>query len=290
MTDRRSSDRAAWRGHLARAVGAITLAALAACGPATLPPGDQVPDASEEQNRSVHRLNVALDRALVGPASDGFGDAIPQPVRRGVSNFASNLSQPGYVLNNLLQLRLEDAARNTLRFAVNSTIGLGGLLDPASDMGLDAEETDFGETMHVYGFPEGDYVVLPVLGPSTTRDTVGMVVDFALNPLRHVAQPPESHYITAARIAGRLNTRHEFAGSVEGVLYDSEDSYLQMRSLYLQNRRYELRGDTADGYFDPYIDPYAEGDAADDAVAAADPMTDPYYDPYSDPYFDPYAQ
>ncbi|WP_084613864.1 MlaA family lipoprotein [Roseicyclus elongatus] len=246
-----------------------------------------IEDAHEAQNRSAHALNLALDRALVGPASDGYGDAIPQPVRRGVSNFASNLSQPGYVLNNLLQLRLDDAARNTLRFAINTTVGIGGLFDPAGEIGLTAEETDFGETMHVYGLPEGDYVVLPVVGPSTTRDTVGMVVDFALNPLRHVVDPPESAYLTLARIGAGVDSRYEFGSTVEDVLYGSQDSYLQMRSLYLQNRRYELRGDDPSAYLDPYL----EGDTAQAGPApSADPLADPYYDPYSDPYFDPYAQ
>jgi phospholipid-binding lipoprotein MlaA len=127
-----SSPRRTARGRWTRWIGAGALAALTACGPASLPPGDTVEDASEAQNRSVHRLNVALDSALVGPAADGYGNAVPQPVRRGVSNFASNLNQPGYVLNDLLQLRLEDAMRNTLRFAINSTVGLGGLLDPAT--------------------------------------------------------------------------------------------------------------------------------------------------------------
>jgi phospholipid-binding lipoprotein MlaA len=258
---------------------AAGLCGLVACGPATLPPGDSIEDANEAQNRAVHRLNVSLDRALVGPTADAYGNAVPEPVRRGVQNFASNLSQPGYVLNNLLQLRIDDAAQNTLRFAINSTVGIGGLFDPASALGLPAEETDFGETMHVFGLGEGDYHVLPVLGPSTTRDSVGRVVDFALNPLRHVADPPEIYYLTGARALAGVGARSRFSGSIDDVLYNSEDSYTALRSLYLQNRRFQLRGDDAE-LFDPY---------SDETVAAA-PEEDAYYDPYSDPYFDPYGQ
>lgn len=252
---------------------------MAACGPATLPPGDTIEDANEFQNRATHRYNLALDRALVGPAADTYGTAIPEPVRRGVQNFASNLNQPSYVLNNLLQFRVGDAAQNTLRFAINSTIGIGGLFDPASAMGLAAAETDFGETMHVYGLGEGDYHVLPILGPSTTRDSVGRIVDFALNPLRAVVPSPEVEYLIAARAIPGIGARGEFASSIDDVLYNSEDSYVALRSLYLQNRRFELRGGD-----DDLFDPYSEG------AAATGTESDEYFDPYVDPYFDPYGQ
>ncbi|MCU4652491.1 VacJ family lipoprotein [Roseibacterium sp. SDUM158016] len=268
------------RGGLAALFG-LALAALAACSPAPLPPGDRIADASEDQNRAVHRFNVALDRALVGPAANAYGDVIPRPVRRGVGNFASNLSQPSYVLNNLLQLRIDDAAKNTLRFAINSTVGIGGLFDPATALGLPAEVTDFGETLHIYGVGEGDYHVLPVLGPSTTRDSVGRVVDFAMNPLRHVVDPPQSTYLLGARALGAIGTRSELGGAIDDILYGSEDSYAALRSLYLQNRRFELGG----GGADPYADPYVAGGETGVPEAGADP----YLDPYADPYFDPYA-
>jgi phospholipid-binding lipoprotein MlaA len=265
-----------------RSFSMLCLLAVAACGPATLPPGDTIEDANEMQNRAVHRFNVAVDRALVGPGAGDRDPVIPRPIRRGVGNFASNLSQPGHVLNNILQFRIDDAAKNTLRFAINSTIGIGGLFDPATAMGLDAEETDFGETLHVYGFGEGDYHVLPILGPSTTRDSVGRVVDFAMNPLRHVVDPPEIYYLAGARVAGGFVAQSELRGTIEDVLYGSEDSYIVLRSLYLQNRRFELGGGGgADAYADPYV---AVGESGVPEAGA-----DPYYDPYSDPYFDPYA-
>lgn len=269
-----------------RSLGRSSVFALAicvtACGPATLPPGDQIADADEARNRAAHATNIALDRALLDPTATAYGNSVPGPLRTGVSNFASNLNQPGYVVNNLLQLRLGDAAQNTLRFALNSTLGVAGLFDVATALGVPEEETDFGETLHIYGVGEGDYVVHPVLGPSTTRDSIGMVVDFALNPLRHFVDTPESYYSTGASIASGLNSRFEFDGTIDSLLYESADSYAQLRSVYLQQRRFELGGaDLA------YEDPYANADpaAAADAVAS-----DPYYDPYSDPYFDPYAQ
>lgn len=259
------------------------IAALAACGPAPLPPGDTVADSQEAQNRATHRFNLALDRTLVGPTADAYGDAIPRPVRRGVANFASNLSQPGYVLNNLLQVRIGNAAQNTLRFAINTTLGIGGLFDPATALGVPAEETDFGETMHVYGLGEGDYHVLPVFGPSTTRDSVGMVVDFALNPLRHMAEPPHSTFLSGTRVLSRFGDRHDYAGTIDDILYDSSDSYLQMRSLYLQNRRYELGGGSEVVYAAP-------GDATGDATGTSEAGADIRSAPYADPYLDPYSR
>ncbi len=267
------------------ALGGVLVAGVTACGPATLPPGDQIEDQYEARNRAAHELNLSLDRAVLGPTSDAYGNGIPEPVREGVSNFASNLNQPSYVVNNLLQFRLGEAAQNTLRFAINTTVGLGGLFDPATAIGVPAESTDFGETLHIYGVGEGDYIVHPVLGPSTSRDTVGMVVDFVLNPLRHYIDTPESYYLTATSVASGLDSRYQFDGTIDSVLYESADSYAQLRSLYLQQRRFELGGssDAGFGYEDPYTADHPA--AAAEAVAA-----DPYYDPYSDPYFDPYAQ
>ena len=267
--------------RLRAGLAAAGLAALAACGPAALPPGDSIVDADEAQNRSVHRFNVALDRAIVGPASRGYGTAVPEPVRQGVDNFASNLAQPSYVLNNLLQLRLGQATHNTLRFVINSTVGLGGVLDPASAIGLDARETDFGQTLHIYGVPEGDFVMLPVFGPSTTRDTVGLVVDIATNPVRHVLPAPESRYVAGAEVLDRFGDRYRLGDTFDSILYESADGYAQLRSLYLQNRRFELGGPVLsfDGAADDiYADPYGE-------TAASAPS-----DPYLDPYIDPYAQ
>jgi len=241
------------------AIGAM--AGLAACGAATLPGEGVINDPAEVQNRAVYDFNVAVDRTLVRPASVGAATVLPQPVRQGIGNFASNLDQPRYVLNNLLQLRFEEALQNTWRFAINSTIGLGGLLDPASGIGLYEADTDFGETLHVWGAPEGAYVVLPILGPSTSRDTVGFVVDRAMNPVRFFVETPESYYASAATIGSALDTRYRFGDTIDELYYDSADGYGAARILYLSNRRFELRGAAQDDYFDPYTDAYEDPNA-----------------------------
>ena len=104
----------------------------------------------------------------------------------------------------------------------------------------------------------GLFVVLPVLGPSTSRDTVGFVVDRAMNPVRFFVEPPESYYATAAGIGGALNTRYRFSDTIDELYYESADGYAAARILYLSNRRFELRGEAQDDYFDPYTDTYED--------------------------------
>lgn len=232
---------------------------FAACGPAPAPQGINDPD--EAANRQVHALNLTVDRTVLRPLARAVtGDGPPGPVGAGIGNFADNLNGPGRVVNNLLQGRIGPAAENTLRFAFNSTFGLAGVLDPASVLGLNGTDTDFGETLHVWGAGEGTYVELPFIGPSTERDVVGMAVDFLINPVRILVPPPESNIGTAAKIASTIGDRGRYSDTVDSILYDSADGYAQARLLYLQNRRFELGQSGVDdtAFEDPYEDPYAE--------------------------------
>ena len=268
--------------------GLACLALLTACGPAPVASG--ISDPYEEENRGRHGFNRALDQAFLRPAARGYGTAVPVPVQRGINNFADNLDTPRDVVNNILQLRLVKATANSVRFLINSTVGIGGIFDPATAMGLPADETDFGETLHIWGVPEGNYTELPFFGPSTNRDAAGIVVDQVLNPLRWILPTPERFIDTFGDVASGLGTRNRHGELIDSILYESADSYAQARLLYLQNRRFELGGQAQDTYLDPYADPedpYADPDtaAAPGAAAAA-----PASDPFSDPYFDPYAE
>ncbi|WP_245890682.1 MlaA family lipoprotein [Albidovulum aquaemixtae] len=230
------------------------LCVLAAC---TAPePGAEFNDPFEEQNRAVHAENVSLDRTLFGGGKPDKKRLLPQPVAEGLGNVADNLSMPGAVVNSVLQGRPAPALRNTFRFAINSTIGIAGIFDPATAMGIDAEDTDFGETLHVWGAPEGAFLVLPVAGPTTERDLAGKVVDVFLDPVGAVVGEPETYYIAAAKLGGKIADRQRFSDTVDSILYESADSYAQMRLLYLQNRDFEL-GIEAD-VFDPFEDPYGQ--------------------------------
>lgn len=242
-----------------RVAGIVALAALAACGPAPVAQG--INDPYEARNRAVHEFNRGLDRRLVRPAADAYA-ILPEPVERGVSNFASNLDVPGDVLNNILQGRVGPAAQNTLRFAVNTVFGIGGLFDTATALGLPGKPTDFGETLHVWGVGEGRYAEVPFLGPKTERDLLGTAVDIATNPVRLALPTPERSYATAAQVGSSLGDRARYSETVDSILYESADSYAQTRLLYLQNRRFALgqaAGESSDeGFVDPYEDPYAQ--------------------------------
>ncbi|HLQ20488.1 MAG TPA: VacJ family lipoprotein [Tabrizicola sp.] len=255
----------------------VALAGLAGCG--AKPSANGINDPFEPANRKVHAFNKGVDRALVGPASQGYG-IVPQPLKRAVGNVADTLDLPGDIANNLLQLRLVAAAENTLRLAANLTFGLAGTIDIATELGLPENPTDFGETLHVWGVGEGPYLELPLAGPSTARDTVGMVADLALNPVRLALPEKEAMAATVLKLFSRLGDRDRFSDTVDSLLYDSADSYAQARLLYLQNRRFQLSKGGApaaeDGSDDGFIDPYA-----DDAPAEA-PADDGFIDPYED--------
>jgi phospholipid-binding lipoprotein MlaA len=238
------------------AAGTLALLFLAAC---SSPPAETgVNDPWEAQNRQVHAANKALDRTLFGGGGrKGIVPTLPEPVAQGLGNVAANFGAPSNVANSLLQGRVEPAVTNTLRFILNTTLGVGGLFDPATAIGLPAQDTDFGETLAVWGVGEGAYLEVPVLGPSTQRDFAGTVVDFVLDPVGQVVGPPESYYVSAARAGARIGSRQRFADTFESILYDSADSYAQARLLYLQNRRFSLGQDSGE-IIDPYEDPYAE--------------------------------
>jgi phospholipid-binding lipoprotein MlaA len=241
---------------LLRLAGLAGISLLAACTPPSGP--GEINDPFEARNREVHEANKSLDRNLVRPSSQRYGRVVPKPVRQGIENFSDNLALPGMVVNSLLQFRLDDAAWNSGRFLFNSTIGLAGVLDPASDIGITERDTDFGETLHVWGFNEGAYLELPVFGPSTERDAIGKVVDFALNPIGSVLTYPEAEIAAAAGMGARLGDRYDHTELIDSVLYESADSYAQARILYLQNRRFELGYNEEPDYYDPYEDPYGE--------------------------------
>lgn len=234
-----------------RALAAVLAAVfLAACN--TPPVPVEIHDPFEVQNRLTHEGNKDVDRAVLRPLARAWGAAVPAPVRRGAANFTGNLDAPGDIVNDILQGRPEDAVHNLFRFVINSTLGLAGIFDPAQDFGLEARETDFGETLHAWGASEGAFLELPLLGPSTERDAVGVAVDIALNPARLVF--PDSRASTAARAVDIIDLRQRLGGAIDALLYESADSYAQSRTIYLQNRRFELGSEPEEDYFDPYED------------------------------------
>lgn len=237
-------------------VALVGLTFAAACAAPPPVPVEQA-DPFEASNRRAHAFNQALDTAIIRPVARSAGGALNSPVGEGLSNLSGNLSLPGAILNKVLQGRLEDAVHNTWRLAINTTIGLGGLFDPASGMGLTERDTDFGATLHSWGAGEGAYMVLPVLGPTTERDALGTLVDVVIDPLGQILKPPESRWARGVKYASKLGDRVRFGDTVDSILHESADSYAQTRLMYLQNRRYELGQEAPeDAFIDPYADPY----------------------------------
>ena len=249
-----------------RATFAILLLGLAAaCTQPDRPqgPGD-VFDPYEGMNRGIHSFNVGVDKVFFRPASKGYVSIVPAPMVTSFSYFADNISEPSNMVNAILQGDGRRAGTALARFLMNSTIGFGGLADPATEFGIAEAETDFGETLYVWGIREGAYVELPVLGPSTERAAVGTLVDFFINPLSYALSDKAENIGTYAEGLERLSARGRFSDTVDSILYESEDSYAQARLIYLQNRRFELARRSGDAY--------------------SSPETDPYSDPYEDPY------
>ncbi len=246
---------------LRAAVAGTTLALVAACstpGPGEAPDG--VYDPYEARNRKVHAFNMAAYETLLrrdedAPARD------PNPVvedfRPVIVNVADTLALPKSVVNQVLQGRLLAASRNTLRFGVNATLGFGGMFDVAGDlMGIREADSGFGETLAVWGVPEGAFVMLPAIGPSTERDTAGRVVDLFLDPLAYVLPPKDYLTVKGVQVTGGVLERAQYADSVDSVLYGSADSYSQLRLIYLQNSRFDL-GEPAADPDGPPEDPFA---------------------------------
>ncbi|GAB4284197.1 MAG: VacJ family lipoprotein [Roseovarius sp.] len=243
---------------------ALMLAACAAPGPGH-PPGEPF-DPYEARNRTAHAFNKSLDRAILRPVSRGYSAAMPDDIENAIGRFAANLSIPRSVVNNILQGNMKGATADTYRFLVNTTVGLGGFFDPATELGMPAAtDADFGQTLFVWGVREGAYIETPFFGPSTERDAAGWVVDIFTNPLRYAIGTPDWYWSSAARASAALSRRGRFSDSIDSILYESADSYAQTRSLYLQNRHFQLGAGAGAAYLDPYDDPYARTDESPDA-------------------------
>lgn len=229
----------------------LFLIAGCASGPVTT---DHINDPFEVQNRQIHEFNKLVDAVALRPVAEIYGTAVPAPLRDIVDNSANNLALPGQAVNHVLQGDISGGLATSARFLLNSTLGLAGLFDPATDLGLFDSPTDFGETLGVWGVAEGPYLELPLLGGSTVRATVGIAVDFAIDPLRYVIPSPEREYLFLLKGVDIVGDRHAYSDLVDVLLYESADSYAAQRLTYLQNKRRNLEGETV---LEDLEDPYA---------------------------------
>lgn len=220
------------------AVAAIALSVAGCAGtPATGPQDNTVSDPLEVPNRFIFAANDAADTLVIRPAAEIYTGAVPDPIRQIIHNFIQNLMAPLYIANNLLQGDFEGARTETGRFFANTILGVGGIADVASDAGIKEQQEDFGQTLAVWGVGPGPYIVLPLLGPSNLRDTVGYGVDTVADPFRLWAYGTDHKALTVDRaVAGGIDRRSELLGTVDDLKRNSLDYYATVRSLYAQQR------------------------------------------------------
>ena len=221
---------------------------LSAC---RVPLEDGLSDPFEASNRQAHEINKSIDKNIIRPMALVYGDITPIKLQSVANNMSMNFSLPRYSMNYILQGELKNASRSSMKFLVNSTLGVGGIYDFSSQLGLTSEKTDFGETMAKWGFREGPYLEILVLGPSNQRDGIGKVVDLVLDPVSLIGVGAKSA-ATATSLAFGLSARSQFRESIDSILYESADSYAQSRLFFLQNRRYKLGTNKTKHYIDPY--------------------------------------
>ncbi len=200
------------------------------------------PDPYENLNRKSYALFRYLDRVAIRPASVFYAHALPHPVRTGLHNAIQNVGEPVIFFNDVLQLHPKAAAQSLGRLAINSTIGIGGLADPATASGIPYHQNGFGTTLGRYGVPPGPFIFIPVLGPSDVRDLIGSGVDSASDPLTWINYTGRFAVNAGRTIVGGLDTRANADPQLKQIDAMATDSYATLRSLYLQNRQAQVTG------------------------------------------------
>src|SRR5712691_6125358 len=227
------------RGWGQRAIACVLPLLVAACAGMPRDASMPISDPAEAANRDV----LATNQRVLGPVSEAIKVAIPGPVHDRLHDLNSNLKEPRIFLNDVLQLRLDAAARTAGRFVVNSIFGIGGLFDVAGRQGIAQQSGDFGQTLFVWGVSEGPYVMQPYLGPATLRDAVGSVVDMVANPVGWLIGMQVA--LATTQVAVTAGTTSVDAVDRLGQLKTAEDNSLDfysfVRSSYYQMRRAELR-------------------------------------------------
>ena len=219
---------------LAASTLALSLLALGGCatGPAANPR-----DPFEGYNRHAHNFNEGVDRVVLKPVATLYREKVPPLVRTGVANFFGNLGDAWSAVNSLLQFRLQDAEENFARFHINTMFGVLGIFDVASDLNIERHREDFGQTLGRWGVPAGPYIVLPLLGPSTLRDTIAMPVDRQFDPVSYLNPETTRIFTYTLRVVDRRSNLIRVGNVLEEAALDK---YSFVRDAYLQRRRAEV--------------------------------------------------
>jgi phospholipid-binding lipoprotein MlaA len=222
----------------------FSLGLLLLLGCAALPPGKRnARDPWQRMNRATYRFNDAFDRAIAKPVARGYRKVTPHFVQTGVSNFLDNLEYPVVMVNDLLQGQFRPFLSDTGRLLLNTTLGIGGLLDPATTAGLDKNDRDFGQTLGKWGAKTGPYLVIPFLGPSDVRDAIGRVGDEFSNPRHYIRNTWVDYGLAGLRA---IDTRAHLL-DFESALESAYDPYAFVRNVYLQHRDFKVNGGQSTG-------------------------------------------
>jgi len=193
-------------------------------------------DPLESRNRSIYTFNENLDEVILEPSADVYDYITPNILQKGFNNFFYNVNYPITIVNQLLQGNIEEALQDTLRFTINSSIGVFGLFDPASSMGLPQHDEDFGQTLAVWGVKEGPYLMLPFFGPKTLRSLTGDFTDVLFNPLLNIN---DTNLKMKVNLINILQDRSDLS-TLEEELDNSFDPYQLIKDSYTQNRLYKI--------------------------------------------------
>ena len=202
-------------------------------------------DPYEPTNRAVFDFDVKLDHAVATPVAKFYRSAVPAPARDGIHNALTNLGSPVVLVNDVLQGDGTEAGSTLGRFVINSTVGLGGLVDVAAKIGIPGHDNDFGITLGKWGTGEGSYLVLPFVGPKPPRDLAGDAADIGFDPLTYIVWNNSSLYMIVRTGLGVLDKRAANIDAVESIERSSIDFYATTRSLYRQNRAAQINGGKA---------------------------------------------
>jgi len=196
-------------------------------------------DPMEPLNKDVYRFNISVDKAVLKPVARKYDKLTKGPVRKGVSNFFQNLTEPRVMVNSFLQGKLGEGMTSMARFFINSTFGIGGLIDVAGYSGAPYHDEDFGQTLGVWGWKKSDYIMLPILGPSNARDVLGKIVDFFSDPLWYYHDRPTQIGLYVLKI---VDTRANALGTTDILNTAAGDQEYQfVREAYRQHRDSEIR-------------------------------------------------
>mgnify|MGYP001216753392 FL=1 len=203
-------------------------------------------DPFQNLNEKTHNLNQSLDKSIATPIAKVYRKVTPDFLEVGVTNFTDNIEDINIALNNLLQAKIKDGLSDILRFTINSTIGLLGFFDVASSMGFQKHSEDFGQTLAVWGVSDGPYIVLPILGPSSLRDTLARIPEAFMTPLLLIDHDRTGYELTAIDL---LDKRARYLG-LESIVVG--DEYLFYRDAYFQSREFDINDGVIEDDFDDF--------------------------------------